>query len=93
MAKAELRIIPPSDRNPRIRGYYYETSKQFFPIVIESAGATPTDFEVRLNPPILAGGKKTSSQYITYNKKKYKVKMGSRGGKYIIVDDKKMYIK
>ena len=39
------------------------------------------------------GGKKTSPQYITYNKKKYRVKMGSRGGKHIIVDGKKIYIK
>jgi hypothetical protein len=39
----------------------------------------------------MGGAKK--KQYTTYNNKKYQVKIGSRGGKYIIVNGQKHYIK
>jgi diadenosine tetraphosphate (Ap4A) HIT family hydrolase len=36
--------------------------------------------------------KQSSKQYVTYNSKKYEVKTGSRGGRYILVNNKKQYI-
>ena len=39
----------------------------------------------------MGGAKK--KQYTTYNNKKYQVKIGSRGGKYIVINGQKHYIK
>lgn len=38
------------------------------------------------------GGNSERKEYETYNKKRYKIKTGTRGGKYIEVNGKKMYV-
>ncbi len=89
-----------------MRGFYYDNDdeKEFDPIVVPNVNANLNDFEILedvdeddtqdvLQPNSAFGGNKTSSQYIIYNKKKYRVKMGSRGGKHIVVDGKNVYIK
>ena len=65
--------------------------KDYIDIIDEALAKFPKCEGLEKSCGQMGGAKK--KQYTTYNNKKYQVKIGSRGGKYIVINGQKHYIK
>jgi hypothetical protein len=91
----DVRSATDIERTAELKAVEAPFDWQSFIAIIDNALSTIHELEEKAKTVTRCyqkGAAKQKASYITYNKKKYKVKMGSRGGKYITVDGKKIYI-